>query len=484
MVRFNTKSEGSTKTVNLAGGEAYFQTPELEFVSILLTSFLNDKFYRKANDEMDRLVTLIGQIKDKEFLGKAAVYTRNEFGMRSITHVLTAELVNIVSGANWLRPVIKNVIRRPDDGIEILAYYINKFGKNKLKKVLRRGISDAFGKFNEYTLAKYRCEERDIKLIDLVRLCHVEATAKNKVALEKLVKGTLKPENTWEAKLSEAGRDAENEEEVIENKKEAWADLIKSGKIGYFALLRNLRNILEQSPDVMPEATQLLVNEEAIKRSLVLPFRFSTAYDEIKVMSGANQVLGAISRALDISVNNCPELSGKTLVVLDTSGSMETAMSGSKTAKEIGALFAATILKRNPSADFMMFSDDAHYASINPTDSIMSIMNSIHYKSGGTNFNSIFERTDKKYDRIIILSDMQGWVGYNVPTATFNRYKTQFNCNPTVYSFDLCGHGTMQFPENNVYTLAGFSDKIFDIMKLLETDKNALINTIKNYEIK
>jgi hypothetical protein len=41
----------------------------------------------------------------------------------------------------------------------------------------------------------------------------------------------------------------------------------------------------------------------------------------------------------------------------------------------------------------------------------------------------------------------------------------------------------MQFPEQNVFAIAGFSEKIFDIMKLMEVDKKALINTIKQVEL-
>ena len=40
----------------------------------------------------------------------------------------------------------------------------------------------------------------------------------------------------------------------------------------------------------------------------------------------------------------------------------------------------------------------------------------------------------------------------------------------------------MQFPESNVFAIAGFSEKIFDTMKLMESDKKALINVIKKVE--
>jgi hypothetical protein len=80
---------------------------------------------------------------------------------------------------------------------------------------------------------------------------------------------------------------------------------------------------------------------------------------------------------------------------------------------------------------------------------------------------------------VVILSDMQGWIGNDTPVNEFNQYKKITGANPFVYSFDLNSYGSMQFPETNVFCLAGFSEKIFDVMKMLETDKNALISSIK-----
>ena len=80
---------------------------------------------------------------------------------------------------------------------------------------------------------------------------------------------------------------------------------------------------------------------------------------------------------------------------------------------------------------------------------------------------------------MVILSDLQGWVGYTSPSYEFNQYKKTYDANPYVYSWDLAGYSTLQFPENNVFALAGFSDKVFDVMKMMEMDKNSLFNEIK-----
>jgi len=268
--------------------------------------------------------------------------------------------------------------------------------------------------------------------------------------------------------LSQAGQIAETEEEKINLKATAWKELLSDNKLGYFALLRNLKNILKQSPESLDMALEQLVDEDEIKHSLVLPFRFVTAYNEIKKECNSRNIIIALNKAIDISLNNIPVYNGKTLVALDVSGSME-----GKPA-EIGSLFAAALVKSND-ADLILFSDDAIYKNINPMDSVMSIAENICFTYGETNMHAIFDIADKKYDRIIILSDMQGWVGYSTPIRNYELYKKRTGADPYIYSFDLQGYGTIQLPENKICLLTGFNEKIFDLMKILETDKNALI---------
>jgi len=131
----------------------------------------------------------------------------------------------------------------------------------------------------------------------------------------------------------------------------------------------------------------------------------------------------------------------------------------------------------------MTFATYAEYKQYNPMDSVMTIKDSFKYKGGGTNFRDIFIKANKAYDNIIILSDMQGWIGYTSPSSEFNKYKQRFNCNTNIFSWDLAGYGTLQFPEKQVYCIAGFSDKAFDIINLLKMDKRALINEIKSISL-
>lgn len=478
MSRFNTKTP-KTKVHNLAGGRAYKESTKLELASLLVTSFVQDQFYRKASDSIERVKELMGGLKDKTFAAKAAIYARTKFNMRSISHVVAGEVFRdgSVSGEKWPKRFIDKVVVRPDDATEILSYFEDEVMETTIPNQLKKGLGLALQKFNKYELAKYRGENKDIKMVDLVNISHPAHTP----AIQQLVEGTLRSTKTWEAKLTKAGQEAETEEERVELKKDAWRDLILEGKLPIFALLRNLRNITEQADDeTFAKALEQLQDPNRIKHSKILPFRFLTAADEIMKLNGSRPrlVLTAIDHAVDIACENVPTSTERTVVVLDKSGSMD------GRPLHIGSLFAAILAKAN-NADVMFFADSALYVQYDPRASVTKLAQSFrnHSFSGGTNFHAIFQTLNQKYDRIIILSDMQGWMGYNTPTQSFATYRQKYAASPTVFSFDLQGYGTLQFPEQNVICLAGFSEKAFELMDKLAIDKDALVKEIEAIEI-
>jgi len=479
MARFNSKTSNINQTMNFAGGVAYRQSPEIELVSILLTSFLNDSFYQSGNDTYKRLKELIYTC-DKMFVAQAGIFARTRFGMRTITHVLASELAMRFKGEQWAKDFFSAIVYRPDDMLEILSYHTGM--KRKVTNAMKKGFAKAFDKFDGYALAKYRGDGKDFKLVDVVNIVHPVPVEKNMEALKALVSDNLRSSDTWESELTRAGQEAKNETEKSILKKNVWALLISERRIGYFALLRNLRNIIHQAPKMTHLAGVMLTDKILIRKSLVLPFRYLTAYLEIENMPINRLTLDIkefLNKAVDISLSNVPKFEGKTLVALDTSGSMYQSNSA-KSPHLIGALFATALVKTNK-CDFMVFNDDATYPDgINWKDSTLNIAKSMDFAAGGTNFHSIFERAKGYYDRIIILSDMQGWIGYYSPQRSFEAYKQKFRANPFIYSFDLQNYGTMQFPENKVFAITGFSEKVFDMMKFMETERTAMVKEIKN----
>lgn len=465
-------------SVNLAGGQAHTMGPKLEFATALLTTFTTDTFYKSAGDQVTRVAELVRTLEDPLFAAKAAVFTRKMNGLRSVSHIVAGELAQRqdVKGQPWLRKFYRTVVQRPDDITETLAYLKGSNPElRKLSNAMKRGFGEALSGFDAYQLAKYVRSDRDPNLIDAVNLLHPKSTP----ALAALMTGTLKPADTWETKLTQAGQKAaqehlsEMEKEAL--KGQAWGELLRERKLGYTACLRNLRNITEQAPDSLPLAEAFLTDPKAVEKSMVLPFQFMTAAAALKgTKADTNGVRRALDKAMELSLKNVPTFDGKTLLAVDVSGSMR------GRPLQIAALFAAVLFKSQKDADVMLFDTSAKYVRLHPSDSLTTLTESIQKAAmgGGTDFRLIFSTARQAYDRIVILSDMQAWVGGHTPAAEFTAYKRRFGCMPRVYSFDLNGHGTLQFPEAKVYALAGFSDAVLGTMKNLEQDPQALIHAI------
>lgn len=472
MSKFNVKTKINNKTENLAGGQAYKMSSEIEIISFMATTFIKDTFYRSEDQTIAKLEELFNGCKDKEFFAKSAVYTRNEFGMRSVTHITAAMIANNVKGEQWTKNFFKAVFRRPDDVTETLSYYIQRYGK-PIPNSLKKGIRMSFGKYNDYQIAKYKSEGKSVKMVDVLNITHPKPIEQNKESFKMLIDGNLKNTETWESLLSKAG----TEENKDEAKADVWNKLLMEKKLGYFALLRNLNNINKQNPRIINEALKQLVDPKSIKSSLVLPFRFLTAYKTLEKGDRTQNILSAIDTAATISLDNVPNFTGDTVIFLDQSGSM----SGDPIQK--ASMFAATLCKKLK-CDVVGFSETAHFVNYNPNDSILTLADKFEKDCafGGTDFKVPFRLITtpkgKSYSRIIILSDMQGWVDYNAPKQEYNEY-CKSKGKPFVYSWDLAGYGTLQLPQDKVICMAGWSDKVFTLMSFMESDKDKMIKVIK-----
>lgn len=498
---------------NAAGGNAFVQSDKLALASLVLSNMLSGDMYRSQDEVLTKIQDLVKSIEDKAFVAKTALYARNEFGMRTTSQVLAGELatLNATSGTSWGRDFYNAIIYRVDDMMEILGYYLEKNKDKPLPNALKAGFAEAFKRFDAYQLAKYKGDTRAVKLVDVVRLVRPKPSERNAAALAQLLKGELKNTQTWEAKISAAGH-IEDEGEKEEARNEAWASLLKENKLGYLALVRNLNNIAVDTDDeAFKLAIAALTNKDAIEKSKVFPFQLFLAYKEVEAQGGRSsrsygdatkapkaamkadrkaKIMDALSEALDIACVNVPHMDGKTLVAIDNSGSMSSGMCAfSKTnAIDIATLFGVILAKANDS-DVVFFNDQAKFVPILKSRSTLDTVKMLANTTGGTSFESIFDlitKEGKKYDRIFVLSDMEAWIqSSGSPVTMVNTYKSRVGANPFIYSFDLTGNGTMQFKEISPKTiaLAGFSEKIFDIMKLAEMDKNALVEAIENYPI-
>lgn len=475
MSRFNT-TRPTTRTVNKAGGVAFSMTPELELIHATLTTFLDDKYYESGKDRVSRLQKLVASVKP-EFAAKLAIIARKEFHLRSVSHLILGHLATIHSGDDLIKRAVVAGTERPDDLLEFASYVMSHTNNKHLTKQAKRGIRNALLKFDAYQLGKYRGENKALSLVDLFNIVHPKvehATPEQAQAWKDLLEGNLKASGTWETSISNS---------TAENRAEAWEDLVMSGKIGYMALLRNLNNLIKNdvSQEVIAKAAAILRDPERVLKSKQLPFRFYTAYTNVK----GNRVLSdAISEALDISVANAPEFDGRTLIAVDSSGSM------SGGAITHAALIAASIFKKNPQSDVVLYDTKVVDFIGSGRTPVIDLLDKMKKQAmgGGTETSLVFRhaaKSGKNYDRIVIISDNESWregyYGRSVQGAYLD-YKKQTNTDPSVFCIDIQGYGTKDIEHTNVFHVAGFSDRILDFIGKIEKSES-LVEYVKNYKL-
>lgn len=471
MSKFN-KRVSERKTVNKAGGFAYKFNVEQELIHAVLTTFLEDKYYESGGERVDRIKDLIAKNKP-EFVANLAIIARKEFNLRSVSHLLIGELSQIHKGDSLVGETLKEIAIRPDDLTEILAYV-----GTPVPKQIKRGARNALLKFDRYQLAKYKGEGKGVSLVDLFNMVHPKvkhADKEQKKAWKDLMTGKLVSFDTWETELSNAKDDAA--------RKKALESLIAEDKMGYMALLRNLNNLIKYGVSAKTEKAAIakLTDPEEIKKSKQLPFRFTTAFDNVV---GNTAFSNAISEAMDIAVGNTPELKGDILIAVDSSGSMKM---GDNSAIKKASIFAATLLKANPRAEVILYDTAVKQLAMSSRTPVIDLAKKIEDNAmgGGTQTSLVFEfahKSGKKYSRIIILSDNESWNEHSVQ-AVYKEYTKRSGNDPFVYAIDIQGYGTKDVTGNKVFHLTGWSDRLLDFVGQAEKGES-LVEYVRNYKSK
>ena len=228
-----------------------------------------------------------------------ACQLRNEDNIRVTPQVILVRAANHpnVKGTGLIRKYARKIVKRGDEPATGLSYQLAVQGKpipNSLKRAWRDFILNA----DEYTLAKYRMENRDVKTVDVIRL----SGAYNDNTI-RLLDGNLKlntqGRETWESIRSAGG---------------SWKKCI--GVMGHMALLRNIRNFIENDVHHRYWLDKLV---ETAERGKQIPFRYYSAYRMIEKMAPA-VVLDALEECLILSLGNLPRLEGRNLILVDNSG--------------------------------------------------------------------------------------------------------------------------------------------------------------------
>lgn len=509
-------------TVNKQGYKAYSVDDELRLIAMLNTIKLEPQFYRSENDTMRELRDLIERIglKDPYFVCQAIKYSRcMRDGMRSINHLAAALVSPFISGKDYAKrfygPYNKRTqeggcIFRPDDMTEIKEVY-NALNEGTLSNAMKKGFAKAIEALDTYQLGKYRTS-----VIDISNLVHPKSALSKAVitvngekmkALDAIMKGITVSADTWEVANSEAGQmvakavkegklDKEEAKAVLAKaKNDNWEALLKEKKLGILAALRNIRNMMtDPRPEVINSLCELLSNPEAIKNGMIQPYQMDIAYeiinDEFYGSPYRKQVQEALIKGFELAIPNLKKaLPGKTLVMVDCSGSMTWQCYNGRSrmrssAAEKAGLLAAAIVKATD-ADVIQFGTSASYMSCDKSLDVFKLGKKISTAHmGGTSIAAAFEcarRAKKKYDRIILLSDNEANLG-----CTRRAYQSYIHdvCSPYIYAVDLAAYGTTPLKNNDkVNYYYGYGYKLFDDIASSEFNPQMHIDAVRKVVI-
>lgn len=497
-MKFNFLKKEDKEILNYEGEKAYMMTPEEELYSAVVTTGLSNISYEKGDDRLERIKSLIDK-NDPEFVAKLAVYARKDMHLRSVPLVLATELAKEISGSDLVSRTVDGVVQRADEITELLAYYqlSNKRTEtkklNRLSKQIQKGLAKSFNRFDEYQFAKYN-RKAEVTMKDALFLVHPKAKNDDQQTIfNKIAHNMLEAPYTWEVELSVLGQTKFiNEAERKLAFKNKWEELIFSNKLGYMATLRNLRNILEAevSSKAMEKVCRYLADEKAVANSKQLPFRFLAAYRELKAVDSPylSSVLEALEEAVAQSAQNIKGFGFDTSVVIaaDVSGSMQKSVSPKSKVLlyDIGLLLSMILQSKCQNVVTGIFGD--HWLRVPmPKNGILRNVDAFYKREGevgySTNGYLVIEdliRRKEKVDKVMLFTDAQLWDS-NSNQNSFEYSWTKYKAlapKAKLYIFDLAGYGRqpIDIKRNDVHLIAGWSDKIFDVLNALEDQKSAI----------
>ncbi len=373
------------------GAQAKHVSAELQLRRSVMACLLWEReFYESGQNIADRITALVPKVEAQK-AAQMAVEARINMKLRHVPLLLTRVMASHASHKGLVADTLNCVIQRPDELTEFVAIYW-KDRKQPLSAQVKKGLAAAFRKFDEYQLAKYN-RPSQIKLRDVLFLCHAKAKDAEQDALwKRLIDGKLAVPDTWEAALS--AQDGVS-------KQEKWERLLQENRLGALALLRNLRNMKkERVNDKL--VIQALRN---IKPAKVLPFRF------IAAARYAPQWEPSLEDGMLKCLTGQEKLPGKTVLLIDVSGSMDWKISPRSDMMRIDAACGLAVLAREICEEVEIFSFSDRVVQI-PARRGFALRDAVvaSQPHSGTYLGGAVKSVEKQvtsFDRLIVFTDEQ-----------------------------------------------------------------------------
>lgn len=410
--------------------------------------------------------------------------------LREVDHMRTTPQVILVRaahhknvrGTGLIKKWAPFIVKRGDEPAVGMAYHFAVYKDKAIPNALKKAWAFYLSNLSEFQLAKYRMENRQVKTVDVVNLVHAKSPA-----IGKLVKGNLKlEENTWESLISKNG-----------SSKKTWMEAIDL--MGHMALLRNLRNLTQNGVEPSYFVDKLVATA---KNGQQLPFRYVTAFEELKRNGASPAVLDAIEQCLEISLAEMPKFKGKTMCLSDNSGSAHgahTSQFGSTTVAKIDNLTSVIAAMCSDEGHVGVFGNMLKRIPIRKKSSLLDQVENVHKVGqtvGEATENGVWiffkEAIQNKehWDNIFVFSDMQAGHGglYGVNPSEYHdyvchgrhidvaklvkTYRQKVNPNVNVFLVQTAGYQDTLIPEfyRKTYILGGWSENLLKFAaKMIES---------------
>ncbi|MER7043287.1 TROVE domain-containing protein [Streptomyces jumonjinensis] len=491
---------------NRQGGPGWERDARSELFLLAVANFVSQQtFYESGNDRDDRFIRLVRRLalEDPEWTAGLIGWLRAEGNMRTASLVAAAEYVKARIDASMAigpsnRSVIDSVLRRPDEPGELLGYWTSRYGRN-VPKPVKRGIADAVARlWNGKALLTYDTAAKHYRFGDILNLVHapphpakpwqgelfryaLDRRHHPDAAVPPIAERTLIAHRELMAlpvaerrsvltspggadRLAEAGITWEALAGWLQGPLDAaaWEAMIPS--MGPMALLRNLRNFDRAgvSDEVATAVGARIADPGEIARARQFPFRYLAAYQHAPSLRWSY----ALETALGHSLANVPALPGRTLILVDRSGSMWSPLSDRSALNkaDAAAVFGIAVAMRAQEADLVQFGSSSARVRVRRGDSVLKVLGRFDSLGGTHTAEAVGERY-RDHDRVLIITDEQaaGWAhgdpGEQVPADV------------PVYTWNLAGYpaGHSASGTPGRHTFGGLTDAAFRMVPLLES---------------
>jgi hypothetical protein len=407
-----------------------------QLVRMTLANMLwENQFYVDGKTSAQLIADLVKNV-DAEFVSALAIGARSKFKLRHVPLLLTRELAKT---SRLKADTLASVIQRPDEMGEFLSLYWKDNKDAPLAAQVKKGLAQAFGKFNEYQLAKWDKNSAAVSIRDVMFLTHPKPTNPEQETLfKRIADQKMVTPDTWETELS-SGAD----------KGQTFTRLMAQKKLGALAFVRNLRNMVQAG-----------VSENAIRAyaggldvAKVLPFRYIAA---ARIMPQFEDMLETMMLR---SLSTHAKIPGKTVLLVDVSGSMfGDKVSAKSDLERFDAAAALAVLLREvcESVEIYSFSNSAvRVAPRRGFALVEAIRDSQSHQ--GTALQSSINMIKDITDRVIVMTDEQSQTETKAPPNNSKGYII----NVAAYQNGV-NHSKWT-------TITGFSEAVVDYIQALES---------------